>query len=428
MYFTTQDITGRRQALATKWDAILSTDEAVLIYSGEPIQKPGGMDQNYPFMPHPAYFWLTGRRRESEVVLYSRNDGWLEFQRGIPASEAIWEGDRNDLLVNDPGRDITDLEAFLTGSGFAAIYKLGQAPFDGGKSFELRTALDQTRRRKDASETALIRRLADVAGAGHDAIHKAIRPGISEAEIQLIYESGIKRHGAHGVPYDTIVGSGPNAAVLHAIPTTRLVGDGEFVLIDAGADIYEYCVDITRVFPSSDTVSQRHRDLYNIVLRAETECMAMSKPGVWWHDVHLHAARVVTEGLLDLGVLKGNLQTLLEREVSSLFFPHGVGHLVGLRVRDTGQLENPGPHRFAGANIRVDLPLEIGHTITVEPGCYFIPALLNDAANRKRFAEDVDWTELEHWIGIGGVRIEDNILITESGNENLTASVPKSGW
>ena len=99
MYFTSQDITARRQKLAAKWDELLNTGEAVLVYSGEPIQKPGGLDQNYDFIPHPAYFWLTGRRRESEVLLYSKDMGWVEFQKDIPAEEAVWEGERKDLLV-----------------------------------------------------------------------------------------------------------------------------------------------------------------------------------------------------------------------------------------------------------------------------------------------------------------------------------------
>ena len=98
MYFTSQDITARRQKLAAKWDELLNTGEAVLVYSGEPIQKPGGLDQNYDFIPHPAYFWLTGRRRESEVLLYSKDMGWVEFQKDIPAEEAVWEGERKDLL------------------------------------------------------------------------------------------------------------------------------------------------------------------------------------------------------------------------------------------------------------------------------------------------------------------------------------------
>lgn len=426
--FNADDIQARRERLAAEWDAILGNDEAVLVHSGEPIQKPGGLDQTYPFLPHPAYFWLTGRRRETEAVLYSRKIGWVEFQKAIPPSEAIWEGEREDLLVEQSGHTVAELKDFLKTNRLSNVYALGQARFEGGKKWDLRTALDQTRRKKDAAEIALIRQLAGIAGKGYEAIRAALRPGVCEIELQLAYETAIARAGAHRVPYDTIIGSGPNAAVLHAIPTGRTVKEGEFLLVDAGADIYDYCVDITRVFPSTDAVSTQHKDLYNIVFRAETECMTMSKPGVWWHDVHLHAARVITEGLLQVGILKGNLQTLLEKEVSALFFPHGVGHLVGLRVRDTGQLEAPGPHRFAGANIRVDLPLEAGHTITVEPGCYFIPALLKSDDARSNFRDDINWTELEKWIGIGGVRIEDNILITESGNENLTATVPKVGW
>ena len=423
MYFTSDDIRARRQRLAEKWNAILTGNEAVAVYSGAPVQKPGGLAQTYPFMPHPAYFWLTGRRRENEVVLYSPAEGWIEFQKSIPAEEAVWEGERQDLLVNDPGKSLGELEPTLR--RFASVYRLGASGSTEGKAFNLRTALDQTRRVKDEAEIRLIRELADIAAHGYRKIAVALRPGITELEIQLAFENEVLHQGAQGVPYETIVGSGSNSAILHALPTRKMIAPNEFVLVDAGCAIHDYCVDITRMFASSEPLSERHHQLYRIVHRALEECIAMSAPGIQWRDVHLHAGRVITEGLLELGLLKGNLDSLLEKEVGSLFFPHGVGHLVGLRVRDTGQEENINPKTYMGARLRVDLKLEEGHLITVEPGCYFIPSLLNDPERRKKYHEDVNWKELEHWLPIGGVRIEDNILITREGNDNLTIGVPK---
>ncbi|WP_276134126.1 aminopeptidase P N-terminal domain-containing protein [Polluticoccus soli] len=427
MYFTTSDIQARRKKLEARWNEQLAGDEAVLVYSGEPIQKPGGLDQTYPFLTHPAYFWLTGRRRESEVVLYNKNTGWVEFQKEIGPDEAVWEGDRHDLLVNDRGQSRSELDSFLANNKFSNVYKLGQAlaPVEG-KAFELRTSLDRERRKKDAAEVRLFQQLAEIAKHGYEKIAQVIRPGVTEREIQVAYEGEILTRGAHGVPYETIVGAGTNSAILHAIPTHRKVNEGEYVLIDAGAEIYDYCVDITRMYHSTNNPTQQHKDLYQLVLKAHAECIAMSKRGVMWRDVHLHAARVTTEGLLGLGLLKGNLDTLLEKEVSSVFFPHGVGHLVGLRVRDAGQEENINPKMYAGARLRVDIELEAGHFITVEPGCYFISALLDSENVRSKFANEINWDEVNKWKHIGGVRIEDDILITANGNDNLTIGVEKT--
>ncbi|RYE01839.1 MAG: aminopeptidase P family protein [Sphingobacteriales bacterium] len=428
MYFTSHDIQARRARLAAKWNAILKNDEAVLVHSGHPLQKPGGLDQTYPFLPHPAYYWLTGRRREGEVLLYNPAAGWIEFQTPFTKEQAVWEGEKNDLLVQVPGRDASELTAYVQQEKFTAAYDLGQTSNykAEGKAFELNTAMDVVRRVKDAAEVAMIRGIADIANAGYRAIVETLRPGITEKELHIAYESAIYRAGAQTVPYESIVGSGPNAAILHALPTQRVIGEGELVLVDAGADVLDYCVDITRTYASSPSVNDRQKALYDLVLKVQLACIDMCRPGNWWRDVHNTAAHMFTEGLKELGILKGELSTLLEKEVVALFFPHGLGHLVGLRVRDVGHAENLSPKTYFGARLRVDIQLEAGHLITVEPGLYFIDALLNDPEKHTAFKEDVDWNELAHWKGLGGVRIEDNLLITEGGPDNLTSVVDKA--
>ncbi len=423
--FTIADIQSRRAKVANAWDAILDNREVVLVYSGEPISKPGGLDQTYPFIPHPAYYWLTGRRRESEVLLYSKEFGWIEFQLEINPEEMIWEGERSDLLVKSEGKSINELNDFLSKHSFENKYELGQAVFINGKSFDLRKALDRERRKKDASEVKLIEQLAIIANAGYEKIAEAIRPGISEKEIQLIYETEIFRKGSHTTPYDSIVGAGTNSAILHALPTNRILQENEFVLVDAGADIYDYCVDITRTYFSSGAMHGRHKDLYDLVSKAYTECAAMCMVGVQWRDVHIKAAHVITEGLMQLGLLNGTFEELIEKEVVSLFFPHGVGHLVGLRVRDAGQEENIQPKTYFGARLRIDLALEENNIVTVEPGCYFIASILNNKKVQEKFSKEVNWTALEKWKSIGGVRIEDNLLILDNGHKNLTSVVRK---
>lgn len=388
---------------------------------------PGGLDRMYPFLPHPAYFWLTARRREDEVILYNTNTGWLEFQKPFTAEQAVWEGEKNDLLVVQPGNNISQLGAYIRQQKFSAIYKLGQSGESvSGKAFELRTILDQIRRRKDEAEITLIKQIAEIAAYGYQEIGRMLQPGVSEKDIQIAYEATILKHGSHTVPYETIIGSGTNAAILHALPTSKIVQENELVLVDAGADVFDYCVDITRVFHSSQKASSQQQALYQLVLSVQEACIAETKPGAYWRDVHAKAAILFTEGLYNLGILKGDLAQLIEKEVASVFFPHGLGHLVGLRVRDTGQEENLNPKTYFGSRLRVDILLEAGHLITVEPGLYFIKALLENSEIKNKFKDDISWSELEKWQHIGGVRLEDNILLTQTGNENLTACVPKA--
>lgn len=424
MYFTSNDIKARRERVAAVWNTLLADDEAVLIHSGSPISKPGGLDQTYPFLPYPAYYWLTGRRREEETLIYNKNTGWKEFQKGVAPEEAVWEGERNDLLVDVPGENVSELSAYLRQQKFSCVITVSSGILSDEKTFAVRTALDRERRKKDAAEVTLIRRLATIAKHGYQKIAAEMKTGISEIDIQLAYEQEIIRQGAHTVPYDTIVGSGTHSAILHALPTHKKIAAGDAVLVDAGCDVFDYCVDITRMF-YADQPSSQQRSLYQLVLKAHSECMAMCKPGVWWRDIHLHAAKVITEGLLGLGILKGSADDLMEKEVASVFFPHGVGHLVGLRVRDTGHEENTNPKSYCGARLRVDIQLEQNHLLTVEPGCYFIPALLNQPAIRSRLNDYINWNEAEKWIPVGGVRIEDNLLITATGYDNLTHEVEK---
>jgi Xaa-Pro aminopeptidase len=170
------------------------------------------------------------------------------------------------------------------------------------------------------------------------------------------------------------------------------------------------------------------RDLYQIVLAAEERAIARCVPGAEWKQIHRAAAVDMVAGLVDMGVMRGAPESLVEREAHTLFFPHGLGHRVGLGVRDgsglqPGRTQDPRPGL---RTLRMDLPLAADYVVTIEPGLYFIPALLNDPARRERFDDCVNWPLAEQHLHIGGVRIEDNILVTPGAPVNLTASIPKS--
>ncbi|MFN8845807.1 MAG: aminopeptidase P N-terminal domain-containing protein [Bdellovibrionales bacterium] len=414
--FSKNSIAERLKRSSEKLSGLIQDSEAFIIRSGQPITKPGGLDQTYNFIPHPTYYWLTGSRRPHQAALYSKKTGWVHFYSPVSQEEKIWEGALDEMLLTSQNQTIQNLNKFIKDEG------LQIATFD--RDFLLKNAVDQVRRIKDQQEIALVEQLAQMALAGYQKISSLIRPGITEKEIQLEYELAVMRAGADSMPYESIVGSGTNSAILHAIPTHKRVQADDLILIDAGAAVQDYCVDITRIFTASGKMTSQQKDLYDLVLQSQIECIKICRPGLAWNQVHEKAARIIAQGLIDWKLFNGSVDSCLETEAISLFFPHGVGHLVGLRVRDTGHEENLNPKKYFGARLRVDLKMEENMLLTVEPGCYFIKELLHHPSNQEKYKSSVNFSEVDKWLNVGGVRIEDDILITSSGPRNLTAVVP----
>jgi Xaa-Pro aminopeptidase len=182
---------------------------------------------------------------------------------------------------------------------------------------------------------------------------------------------------------------------------------------------------VTRSYPVSGNWSPEQADLLAVVTAAGAAARACCRPGVEWRDVHLAAARAIAEGLAQFGLLRGDVDTLVESGAVRLFFPHGVGHMVGLGVRDAGEVLPGREGTLPGQpRLRVDLPLMRGHVFTIEPGIYFVPAILDDAEARTQQRAGVDWQLADRMRDFGGIRIEDNVLITEDGCEVLTADIP----
>jgi len=251
---------------------------------------------------------------------------------------------------------------------------------------------------------------------------------MSERGLQIELEAEFLRSGGDRTAYGSIVASGPNAATLHFAPTDRLLSAGDLVLIDAGAECGGYASDVTRTFPVSSTYTGAQRDLYALVLDVQMGAIASAVAGKEYRELHLEAAGAVAEGLVQLGLLRGDPASLVERDVHALFFPHGLGHLLGLATHDAGGcLAGREPSdRFGLKWLRADLPLMPGYVVTVEPGIYFIPALIEDPDIRSRFADAVEWRAVDELAGLGGIRIEDDVLITEEGPRVLSADIPKS--
>ena len=282
---------GRRRRAAEAFGSRVPT---VLIGAGEPIPKPGGLDQTYPFTAHPEYYWLTGSQRSGGVLAFNQQEGWTHFVRPVTPSERLWEGNPDA----PEGEDVAELSDRLKRYSDSQIAMLGSpvhcVASDIGSDEELngdmRVRLDAVRRRKDSAEIELLGRAVSATAAGHAKAREVIRPGISERHIQIELEAEMFRQGADAVGYGTIVGVGSHAAVLHFEPGKRTVNPDELVLIDAGGAISGYTADVTRTYPAEDRFTPRQQAIYDVVLAAESEGISKCCVGTEWHDVHRAAA------------------------------------------------------------------------------------------------------------------------------------------
>ena len=418
----------RRQAsAASAWNL---ADEFVLIGAGEPIPVPGRYDRTYPFRAHSEYFYLTDRERPGGVLGFDPKAGWSEFLAPVTREELLWSG-TDDLQegIPDGARSVAELPAWLAERKGRRLGCLGAAIMgvssDAALDEELRYALTDVRRAKDELELARMRTAEQATRCGFLALDGLISEGRTERELQIELEAQFFRSGADALAYDTIVAGGPHAAVLHFAPTGRPLARGELVLIDAGGEYRGYASDITRTYPVSRTFSPEQEHLYGVVRQALVAAIEMCRPGAEWREVHRRAALVIADGLVDFGILRGEAESLFDCGAVSLFFPHGVGHMVGLGVRDAGGVlrgrDGPGP---GFPRLRVDLPLQARYAMTVEPGVYFIPPMICDPATRERLRDYVDWDRADDLLDFGGIRLEDNVVITHGGCDVLTGDVP----
>ncbi len=413
----------RQREAAEAWS--LESGQAVVVGSGAPIHVPGRADRTYPFYAHSEYLYLTDRERPEAVLAFDPVDGWSDFVPAPTAEEHLWSG----APAAEPGLSTDDLPGWLEARRGARIANLG-APVpgiesDAGLEADVRYALNRIRRVKDEVEIERMRQAERATRAGFATAAALIAPGVSERQLQVEIEAAFLRNGADRLAYETIVGGGPNSAVLHFMPSERALEDGDLVLIDAGAEFRGYASDVTRTYPASGSFTPEQQAVHSVVAAALAAAIERCAPGTEWLDVHAVAARVIAEGLADFGVLRGDPGTLVESGAVALFFPHGIGHMVGLGVRDAGEvLRGREGTRPGFPRVRIDLPLEPGHCVTVEPGIYFVPALLQDEERRRAHADAVDWDRVDRLLGFGGIRIEHDVLITDAGCEVLTAGIP----
>lgn len=427
MSITKKEFQRRRKALMEQMEP---NSIAILPSAHEKIRS---RDTEYLFRQDSDFFYLTGFTEPEAVAVLmpGREHGeFILFCREKDREREIWDGFRagpdgaiEEYKADDafPIDDIDDILPGLIEGRERVYYALGKdADFDHqvmnwvnsiraqvrsgatppGEFLDLDHFLHDMRLYKSAAEIRIMREAGEISARAHARAMKFCRPGVYEYQLEAEILHEFAMNGARFASYSTIVGGGENACVLHYIDNNEKLKKGDLVLIDAGCELNHYAADITRTFPVGGKFSTEQKALYELTLKAQDAALAEIKPGNHWNDPHEASVRVITEGLLELGLLRGELADLIESEDYKEFYMHRIGHWLGMDVHDVGDYKVGGEWRV----------LEAGMCMTVEPGIYVAPDNLNVE---------------QKWRGIG-IRIEDDVLITKDGCEILTAAVPKT--
>ena len=393
-------------------------------------------DYEYPFRQESNFLYLSGIQEPGfSMILHLGSGEYHVFAPRRDAQFAVWHGfitSREDYKAQykpDRLHYGDELNTVLKKMDPDTVFCLDQkqaAPLqiEGHKTDDnlLKDALAYCRIIKTEWELDQLRTASDVAGKAHTEIMSGLKAGMKEYEIKALYEYVTTSHGLVHHPYNGIFATGKNSAVLHYVESKGELKDGDYFLVDAGAECNGYAADITRTHPVSGSFTSIQHDIYHITLKAQNNALNKIKPGVKMEDLHLGACRDIIEGLTDIGLIIGNIDEMMDNNIFSLFFPHGLGHLMGLDTHDVGgypkgvkKIDRPGVKY-----LRARITLEPGMVLTIEPGLYMIPALLGPAFENPEQAKFLNIPRLKDLFGLGGVRIEDNVIVTETGKENMT--------
>ncbi|WP_114891459.1 Xaa-Pro aminopeptidase [Haemophilus haemolyticus] len=401
----------------TRVFAQMQPNSALLLFSE--IEKRRNNDCTYPFRQDSYFWYLTGFNEPNAALLLLKTEQAekaIIFLRPRDPLLETWNGRRLGVELAPQQLNVNEaysIEEFATVlpqilKNLTALYHVPEIHTWGDKlvtesavSFsdilDWRPMLSEMRLIKSPNEIRLMQQAGQITALGHIKAMQTTHPNRFEYEIESDILHEFNRHCARFPSYNSIVAGGSNACILHYTENDRPLNDGDLVLIDAGCEFAMYAGDITRTFPVNGKFSQPQREIYELVLKAQKRAIELLIPGNSIKQANDEVIRIKTQGLVDLGILQGDVDTLIEQQVYRQFYMHGLGHWLGLDVHDVGS--------YGQDKQRI---LEIGMVITVEPGIYI--------------SEDADVPE--QYKGIG-VRIEDNLLMTEYGNKILTAAAPK---
>ena len=411
--------------------ALMEPNSIAIIPSA--LEQMRSRDTEHPFRQDSDFYYLSGFTEPEAVIVLTpgrRHGQFMMFCRERDPGMELWHGFRagpegacEKFAADDafPIGDIDDILPGLIEGRDRVYYSMGRSTqFDRqimdwvnsirskessgavppGEFTDLNHMVHDLRLVKSAAEQRLLRRAGEITARGHSRAMRFCRPGQNEYQLEAELTHEFASSGARHLAYPSIVGSGVNACTLHYLDNNCVMRDGDLVLIDAGCELEYYASDVSRTFPVNGRFSREQRALYEVVLQAQLAAIAQIKPGNHWNQPHNASVRVITEGLLELGLLRGKVDKLIEREAYREFYMHRVGHWLGLDVHDVGDYRVAGEWR----------QLEAGMVMTVEPGIYVSPQ--NSKVARK-------------WRGIG-IRVEDDVLVSPEGCEILSAAVPKT--
>ena len=397
-------------------------------------------DTHYRYRQNSDFFYLTGFEEPDAIAVItpSRDKKFTLFVRPRDLDQEIWTGYRAGVegAVSDYGADAAfkidefdeKLPEILDGPA-TLYYAFGHtlAEIDQKIIRQLTTFRESNRRPyepptaivdpssilhemrvlKTPEEIEIMQRAADIAAEAHVEAMKTVRPGMMEYEVEAMIEAYFRKQGSAGASYTSIIGGGGNATILHYIDNKDELKDGDLLLVDAGCEYKGYASDITRSFPVNGKYSDAQREIYDVVLETQKSCVDMVRPGMRLEDLKTHSIEMLTEGMVRLGLLKGDPKKLIAEKKYMQFYMHNLGHFLGIDVHDAGRYYFKGESR----------PAEPGMVMTIEPGLYVSPdtSRIPDGFNKDIPAK---------YLGIG-VRIEDDVLVTENGSRVLTHKVPK---
>ena len=416
-------------------------------------------DNIYPFRQDSSFLYFFGLDQTALVALIDiDNDRSIVFGDEHTLDDIVWLGQHATIKEQAEKvgvldcRPMKELATYLKQANTKAQDIHFLPPYRAEKKIRLHQWLDipvmevdqkvsatlvkaviTLRSIKSEEEIVEMEKAVNTTAEMHLLAMRQARIGTVEAELAgLVQAKAIADGGNLSYPVILTV----NGQTLHNHYHGNTLQSGQLLLGDFGAETaMRYAGDITRTFPIDKTFTQRQKEIYQIVLDAENSCIASLKAGITYRSVHLHAATVIAQGLKDLGLMKGDVGAAVAAGAHALFFPHGLGHMIGLDVHDMEDLgENLVGYRhglerstqFGLKSLRLGKELEAGHVITVEPGLYFIPELIDQWQGENKFAEFLNYDKINTYRDFGGIRIEDNILITEDGYRILGPAIPKT--
>ncbi|PIP84456.1 MAG: hypothetical protein CO113_15955 [Elusimicrobia bacterium CG_4_9_14_3_um_filter_62_55] len=415
-------------------------DGLILLSGGKEI--PRNYDVNYVFRQHSNFLYLTGvEEPDCHLLLDPKRRTSTLFLPRIDEHHRVWEGHvpgpaEAKTLYGVPRVlycDALPAEIKRARKGYrrayadAASWKHSGSALKGlhKASLTLEDAIEELRTIKTPGELERMAEANRISGRAHELVMRQTRAGMREYEVQALFEAECLRSGQRHLAYPSIVAAGKNGAVLHYRRNDAKLKKGQLLLIDAGVEVRGYAADITRTFPVSSRFSPKQRDVYSVVLETQKACIDAARPGLNSAAWHVLSMRLIADGLRDMKLLRGSIDELVETGAVRLFYPHGIGHLLGLDVHDGlggKRRKKPNPTKVP---VRFVADLEPGMAVTVEPGVYFIDALLNSPRLRRKHRDQVDFTRAERFLDLGGVRIEDDIVVRPSGPPRNLTSVAK---